>query len=1201
MISLKNSFFCLIPVSLLTACITSSPEKIAENEILNEAATITKSMPKVANWRSLLSDKTLSQWQQLEGQAPYHVEGDIIVGTTIPTRKNSFLTTKEIFDDFIFEVDVNVNAGMNSGIQFRSNSLPEYKNGKVHGYQMEIDTSSRKWSGGIFDEGRSGWIYNLSRNPKCQDQFKVDVWNTYRIEAIDNSLRTFVNNTPCADLIDNQSASGFIALQVHSAGMDKKGKQVKWRNPRIITDKPTQFTTPQNKNSLQISNLSNTLTDFEKSKKWQLLWQPNKTPLIDPPKTWQEKSDHIKVTASQKKTSTQFDVPYKNFEFEADIKIGDRLEGGIRYLINNVDDKHALKFQLADDKLNPIAADPKKSLGAIFNKAAPVNHSEPERKAKREKGKWGWNRIRIVIEHGKVQHWMNNVKLAESTLTAEQKLTSSQLSIEIEKGSMLLRNIKLREIESNPGDRSGHVMEEVVPRDVIPPAPILDIAQALKSFKVHPDFEVQVVAQDPLLFDPVVALYDAAGRVWALEMTTYMPNITADGEMKHESQIVVLTDTDNDGEMDKRQVIVEKIVLPRALAFIEGGILWADNEKLYFSEVKNNQGTFSLISTEVVDETYASGGNIEHKPNGLLYSLDNWYYNAKSYQRYRPYPLNQALPKGAKEIYRNKLWKMAKAGTEYRGQWGLTQDDYGRHYFNMNFTPIQTSSFLPNVATRNPKHKFGKSVTAQNVGTNDVYPVRVTPGINRGYMEGMYSKDYKLKMHTAACGPLIYRGNQYPDEYYGIGIAQEPAGNLVKATKFNEVDGVVSGKNLFHQQEIMASTDERFRPVNAINAPDGTITVIDFYHGILQHRTFLTSYLAEQITMRDLERSKHVGRLYRLKHKNSDLPDVTYLENLSAIELVPFLAHDNGWHRDMAQQLLIMKQDKSAVPALQKMAIESNNHLAKIKALWALEGLYSITFETLQAAEKNSHDKVKRSIYRLLELLPNTPKNIDSWLLSQAKNATKETAPSLSLAAGTYNAWPALSILINQFGANDFTYAALAHKERDYLNAEQANINKDIVTNISVVMNTDLSAKNKSKLKGESLISYGRGKALYNGEAGCFGCHGADGSGNPIIPPLNKSEWVTGSKDRLTAILLKGLTGPVTVNGKTFNSPMPMPGLGENHDISDQNLADIATYIRNSWNNKAKPLSANDIKNVRKKTDQQVVPYTIETLKAQFK
>lgn len=1197
MIYSKRNLFCCLSTVILAACITSSPEKLSETTTKVKSEVTHK-----ANWQSLLSNNSLAQWQQLGGKAPYALENKTIVGTTIATRENSFLATKAIFSDFIFEVHVSVDAGMNSGVQFRSNSLAEYKNGKVHGYQMEIDTSSRRWSGGIFDEGRSGWLYNLSRNTQCQEQFKVGEWNLYRIEAIGNSLRTFVNNVPCADLIDTQSAEGFIALQVHSAGMDKKGKQVKWRNPRIITDNPQRFTTPIPPNSLQISNLSNTLSDNEATNKWQLLWQPNIKPLVNSPANWQENNDHIAANATSVKTSTSFKVPYQNFEFEADIKIGDRLEGGIRYLSNTKQDvTTSLKFQLIDDELSPLAKDQKKSLGAIFNKVAPVNLSEPARKKKREKGKWGWNRIRVVINNGRIEHWMNNVKLAESTLTAEQKLPSSQLIIEIEKGAMKLRNIKLRELISNPGDRAGHVMKEIVPRDVIPPAPILDITQALASFKVHQDFEVQVVAQDPLLFDPVVALYDAAGRVWALEMTTYMPNITADGEMKHESQIVVLTDTNNDGEMDKRQVIVEKIVLPRALAFIEGGILWADNEKLYFSEVKNNQGTFSLISTEVVDETYAAGGNIEHKPNGLLYSLDNWYYNAKSYHRYRPYPLSQTLPKGAKEVYRNKLWKMAKAATEYRGQWGLTQDDYGRHYFNMNFTPIQTSSFLPNVATRNPKHKFGKSVTAQNVGTNDVYPVRVTPGINRGYMEGMYSKDYKLKMHTAACGPLIYRGNQYPEEYYGIGIAQEPAGNLVKATKFNEVDGVVSGENLFHQQEIMASTDERFRPVNAINAPDGTITVIDFYHGILQHRTFLTSYLAEQITMRDLERSKHVGRLYRLKHKNSELPDVAYLENLSAIELVPFLAHDNGWHRDMAQQLLIMQQDKSAVPALQKMAIESNNHLAQIKALWALEGLYSITFETLQAAEKNSHDKVKRSIYRLLELLPNTPKNIDRWLLAQAKNATKETAPSLSLAAGTYNAWPALSILINQFGANDFTYAALAHKERDYLNAEQANIHKEIVTNISVVMNTDLSAKNKSKLKGDSLISYGRGKALYNGEAGCFGCHGADGSGNPIIPPLNKSEWVTGSKDRLTAILLKGLTGPVTVNGKTFNSPMPMPGLGENHDISDQNLADIATYIRNSWNNKAKPVSANDVINVRKKTEQQVVPYTIEALKAQFK
>lgn len=1162
-------------------------------------------------WRSLLAKSNLSQWQQLGGKAPYDLilddpSGKIIVGTTIITDENSFLATKETFSDFIFEVDIKVDAGMNSGIQFRSDSNEHYRDGRVHGYQMEVDTSTRRWSGGIYDESRSGWLYNLSRNKKCQDIFNVDTWNIYRIEAVGSRLRTFVNGVPCADLVDEQAASGFIAFQVHSDGKEAEGRQVKWREPRILTDNLDKHATPETPYPKQISYLKNRLTDKERDEGWQLLWS-ERTPSFEAlPNKWRVEEQAIVATAVQSESNfVFFPVNFQHFEFEIDVKVGNELEGGIHYLTKNRPFS-GLEFQLADDELNPISQDPKKSLGAIFGLEAPENKSEPDRKGKRDKGKWGWNRVRIVVEHGKVSHWMNNVKIAERQLDDDVKMQSSQIFIEIGKGSMQLRNVKLREVNTNPGDRDGHEMTEVVPRDLIPPSPILNIDQALSSFTLHKDFELEVVAKEPVIFDPVVALYDRSGRIWALEMTTFMPNTQADGEMKHESQIVVLTDTNLDGEMDTRQVIVDKILLPRALAFVQGGILWADNEKLYFSQLdENDEGRFTLVKTDVVDDSYASGGNVEHKPNALLYSLDNWYYNAKSDKRYRPYALDRKIPVGAKEIYRNHLWKMTKSKTEFRGQWGLTQDDYGRHYFNENYTPLQTTSFLPNVANRNAKYSFPNSILAQDVGTADVYPMRVTPGINRGYQEGMLSEDFKLVAHTAASGPLVYRGNQFPMEFYGIGLVQEPAGNLVKATRILESEGVVSGHNLFEKQEIIASTDERFRPVNAVNAPDGTVTIVDFYHGILQHRTYLTTYLLEQIKMRGLERNKHIGRLYRLKHKHQPLPEVNYLDNLEGTELALFLAHDNGWHRDMAQQLIVMKQDQSTILALIDMAQSHADHRAQIKALWTLEGLGIIDFELLKEAVKINNNKVKRSVYRLVELLPidvtsNIKDPLATWLYQQAIEANAETAPTLSLAAATHNSWPVLSHLIKQFGVSHFTFAALASKEAEFLASEKGNISPIAFEKIVMVADKKDEKIEKARLTGNVLVSFNRGKSLYAGEAGCFACHGSDGKGNQAIPPLNKSEWVTGSSGRLIAILLNGLTGPIEVNGQTYNPPMAMPGLGQNHEMTDQDIADIATYIRYEWNNSALPVSAEETALIRQTIGSQTRPFTSSTLKKLF-
>jgi hypothetical protein len=168
------------------------------------------------------------------------VKDGAIVGTAVKNTPNSFLCTKKIYKDFILELDVKVDTAMNSGIQIRSQSKPDYKKGVVHGYQVEIDPTDRAWSGGIYDEQRRGWLQNLEEKPEAQKAFNRYEWNHYRIEAIGSNIKTFINGVPCADLIDSVDASGFIALQVHSIGgkdLDRykiKPQQVMWKNIKIM-------------------------------------------------------------------------------------------------------------------------------------------------------------------------------------------------------------------------------------------------------------------------------------------------------------------------------------------------------------------------------------------------------------------------------------------------------------------------------------------------------------------------------------------------------------------------------------------------------------------------------------------------------------------------------------------------------------------------------------------------------------------------------------------------------------------------------------------------------------------------------------------------------------------------------------------------------------------------------------------------------
>jgi sugar lactone lactonase YvrE len=191
-----------------------------------------------ADWTPLFDGKSLDGWVQRGGKAKYSVEDGCIVGTTVPNTPNSFLCTEKNYSDFVLEVEFKVHPELNSGIQIRSNTLPDYKDGRVHGYQCEIDPADRAWTGGIYDESRRGWLDSHVDNTNARYAFRPGQWNQFRIQCIGASIRTWLNGVPAADLRDDMTATGFIALQVHGVGGRQDPIDVRWRNIRIfeITD-----------------------------------------------------------------------------------------------------------------------------------------------------------------------------------------------------------------------------------------------------------------------------------------------------------------------------------------------------------------------------------------------------------------------------------------------------------------------------------------------------------------------------------------------------------------------------------------------------------------------------------------------------------------------------------------------------------------------------------------------------------------------------------------------------------------------------------------------------------------------------------------------------------------------------------------------------------------------------------------------------
>ena len=489
---------------------------------------------------------------------------------------------------------------------------------------------------------------------------------------------------------------------------------------------------------------------------------------------------------------------------------------------------------------------------------------------------------------------------------------------------------------------------------VIPPAPALPPEEALKTFTLEEGFEIQLVASEPLIHDPVCMAWDEHGRIWVCEMSGYMRTLDAEGQTDPIGNIVILEDTDADGKMDKRTVFLDGIVLPRAIAFAKSGVLYADTTTLWFVRQNSDGSAGAKIP---VDRNYANNGgkpgNVEHQANGLLYGLDNWYYNAKSSRRYAQ--IGSRFRRGS---------------TEFRGQWGITQDDDGRLLANRNPIPIEYDLYFPSSTLRNPNYKFNLNPGIIRVD-NKVYPIRVTPGTNRAYRpnQDVSHTTWKLQHATASCGPEIYRGAQFPDEYYGNVFVPEPAGNLVKRIiRSTDDQGKPTAKQAYAGKEFLASTDERSRMVNAYTGPDGALYLIDMYRGVIQDKHYLTSYLRRQAESRGLDKPIGMGRIYRVVHKDSPIdPAPVKLADLPSTELVKMLGFKNSWHRLNAQRLLVQRRDSEVQVALETMATTDPNPQARIHALWTLKGMRSLSAGVLYKAGDATDSRVRVQVLRIAE------------------------------------------------------------------------------------------------------------------------------------------------------------------------------------------------------------------------------------------
>jgi mono/diheme cytochrome c family protein/glucose/arabinose dehydrogenase len=694
----------------------------------------------------------------------------------------------------------------------------------------------------------------------------------------------------------------------------------------------------------------------------------------------------------------------------------------------------------------------------------------------------------------------------------------------------------------------------------------LPAEESLKTMYVPKGYKIKLVASEPLINEPVTVVWDGNGKMYVAQMMTYMQDVDAGNENEPWSRISVLEDTDNDGMMDKSTTFIDSLVLPRIILPLDDRLIVGETyQRNLYSYRDTNGDNVADEKILLLEDTVRDNRNLEHQDANMLWSIDNWLYVSNKAFRYR---FTQ------EKFIRDTL---PEPGV---GQWGLTQDATGRLFFSRAGAEIPANGFQQHPAYGN------LDLPGQwDESFMEPWPIVGTPdaqGGPRRIREGVST----LNRFTGVAGQEIYLGDKMPPAAGDLFIP-EPVGRIVRRARVHHNNGKIVLENPYKEAEFLASTDPLFRPVHAATGPDGCLYIVDMYRGIIQEGTWVGegSYLREVVKRKGYDKFTSRGRIYKIIHEEESEGAKPQLLDKSAEQLISYLGHPNGWWRNTAQKLIILKNDKSVVPELAEI-VEDNESmfsgdkdlaLERLHALWTIEGLDAITRDIVKLALVDKDPRVRAAAIKISDRFVEAgDTEMIEALKPLANDADFEVLQQLILTFRKQNdaTRDVVKTIYDKYPDNELIKATAG---------ENINPSFDVIQGL----------RDKYKLRGGDAAGQ-----IVNGykifQEYCSTCHGKDAMGiAQLAPPLIGSPRVKGDAEMMVKILLHGMEGPV--DGKTYNGPMA-PVAQE----SDEYIADIVSYVREELNGSG-TVWRGRVRGIRERTKDKTSYYTLKEIEAQEK